>query len=49
MINGVWFTLATCILDWYASDYNFVELRVIAERGQLFQRFFLDGHAVPWP
>ena len=26
------FTLATCIWDWYASDDNFVELRVIAGR-----------------
>jgi len=28
------FTLATRICDWYASDYNFVELRVIAGRSR---------------
>ena len=28
------FTLATCIWDWYASDKNFVELRVVAGRSR---------------
>ena len=37
--SGPWqtvfsFTLATCIWDWYASDKNFVQLRVVAGRSQ---------------
>jgi hypothetical protein len=28
------FTLVTCIWDWYASDNNFVELRMAAERSR---------------
>ena len=28
------FTLATCIWDWYASDNNFVDLRVVAGRSR---------------
>jgi len=28
------FTLATCIWDWYASDNNFLELRVVAGRSR---------------
>ena len=46
------FTLAICIWDWYASDNNFVELRVVAGRSRQrasSPQASLDGSAVPWP